>query len=88
MSIELINYRANYARVDLGDLSIYFSYDVPVAFSHGTPSIRTVRENLWGARTGEHIDNIDGGGAEARSQRVSSDEFGDALRRALTDWNA
>lgn len=65
------NYGVNSLRVDVGPLTIWFSYQTPVAFQLDG-KMRVVRENKWGVTTGKHLNWIDGGN---RKERVGSDEF-------------
>jgi hypothetical protein len=65
------NYGAHTLRVDIGPLTVWFSYKTPVAF-HLDGFDRVVRENDWGPTTGKHINWIDGGNKKGR---VSSEEF-------------
>ena len=49
----------------LGDVTVYFSYETPVAFKapgHGL----VVRENDWGTTTGKHLNWIDSGDHKLR----------------------
>lgn len=67
------NYGTNALRLTIGPLSIWYSYQTPIAFSlYGT---RTVRENDWKQTTGQHLNAIDGGSVAAKRARVTSDEF-------------
>ena len=77
MSIEIEKIKPNLTRVIVGDLSIWFSYETPIAFS--SPDELVVLENVWGSTTGKHLNSIDGGGEKAKARRVSSDEFDRAL---------
>jgi hypothetical protein len=56
---------ANALRFDLGPVTVWYSYQTPVAFSRDgcTP---TVRWNDWGRTTGKHLNAIDGGDKGAR----------------------
>lgn len=45
--------------IDLGDLTIYFSYKTPIAF-HVCGSPPHARENVWGSSTGAHINKAVG----------------------------
>ena len=82
MDVKLNKLGANFTCVDLGDLSVWFSYETPIAFEvYGQP--RVVRENIWGPTTGKHLNAIDGGDKEAKARRVSSDEFNRALVEGL-----
>ena len=63
---------------DLGDITIFYSYQTVVAFSNS--SGLTVRENSWGPTTGKHINAIDNGN---KKDRIPSAEFETALLEAL-----
>lgn len=60
--------RPNFTRVDTADLTVWFSYRTPVAFSNHRGLL--VRENEWGPTTGKHLNEIDGGDRQAKAQRV------------------
>lgn len=65
------NYGAHSLRVDIGPLTVWYSYRTPVAFHlRGNP--RVVHENIWGRTTGKHLNWIDGGN---KKSRVDADEF-------------
>ena len=70
------NYGANSICVQLGNKSIYYSYDTVVAFegynSKGVRFDLTVSENCRGPTTGKHLNWIDGG---RKDKRLSRDEF-------------
>lgn len=70
------NYGANSICVQLGNKSIYYSYDTVVAFegtnSKGVRFGLTVSENCWGPTTGKHLNWIDGG---RKDKRLNRDEF-------------
>jgi len=71
------NYGVNSLVFELPSISIYFSYETPVAFE----SIKTgliIRENDWGPTTGKHLNWID----SDKSKRVSGDEFEKKLAEA------
>lgn len=65
------NYGANSLRLDIGPLTVWFSYKTPVAFQLDG-KLRVVRRNQWGPTTGKHLNWIDGGN---QKERVDSDEF-------------
>lgn len=68
------NYGAHTLRVDLGPLTVWFSYKTPVAFrAPGTPMV--VRQNDWGATTGKHLKWIDGETSKTAKNRVSGERF-------------
>jgi hypothetical protein len=72
------NYGVNSLRVDVGSLTIWFSYKTPIAFqANGS---RIVRQNQWGPTTGKHLNWIDGGD---RKGRISSEEFEAKFAEAL-----
>lgn len=55
----------------IGSLTIWFSYDTPVAFMvHGCPKV--ISENRWGVTTGKHLNAID----RDKSNRIP---FGDMI---------
>ena len=65
------NYGAHCLRVDLPNVTVWFSYKTMVAFRVRGHE-RVVRENSWGPTTGKHLNAIDGGDKKAR---VSGEEF-------------
>lgn len=70
--------RPNFCEVTVGDLSVYFSYQTPIAFY--TPKTgRVVRQNDWSTTTGKHLNHCDGGSADAKRLRLPSNEFTDKL---------
>ena len=48
----------------------FYSYNTLVAFEH-TLSGLVVRENVWRATTGKHLNAIDGGSVDAKIERVT-----------------
>lgn len=78
------NYGAHTLRVTMGSLTVWFSYDTPVAFAWEGAIV--VRENPWGPTTGKHLTLIDGGSKEAKKRRVSGEVFEDALEKALSKF--
>lgn len=73
------NYGAHALRFVVGDLSVWFSYKTPVAFSHPTTG-RVVRQNDWSTTSGKHLNAIDGGNKKGR---VSGKEFEKRLQAVL-----
>lgn len=65
------NYGAHCLRLDWGSVTVWYSYNTPVAFRADGHN-RVVRENDWGPTTGKHLNWIDGGD---KRRRVSSEEF-------------
>ena len=78
MNIGIEQIKPNLTKVNVGTITVWFSYDTPFAFKvYGQP--RVVRENIWSTTTGKHLNAIDGGTKEAKANRVSSEEFDRAL---------
>ena len=71
------NYGAHSLEFTIGALSVYFSYETPVAFS--VPGGLVVRENDWGPTTGKHLNWID----RDKSKRISGADFEKALKAEL-----
>lgn len=68
------NYGAHTLRVDVGPLSVWFSYRTPVAFrAPGIPQV--VHVNDWGKTTGKHLKWIDGHTSKTATDRVSAERF-------------
>lgn len=85
ISISQPTGRPNFTRVRLPGLCVWFSYRTPVAFAVGEAEWHTVvARNLWGPTTGKHLNEIDGGSAEAKAARLPWDEFADAYRVAVS----
>ncbi len=73
------NYGAHALQFFCGDLTVWFSYQTPVAFSkHGK---RVVRQNEWGPTTGKHLNAIDGGNG-AKKDRIDGTTFERLLSEA------
>jgi hypothetical protein len=53
----------------MGTIDVYFSYQTIVAFRSPTAGL-VVRQNGWGPTTDRHLNAIDGGGREAKKERV------------------
>lgn len=87
MKIALnIGHTPNYATVEVGPVTLHFSYQTVIAFSTGETPL-TVRENDWGPTTGKHLNRVDGGSADAKARRLPSLAFTQALRAALATYN-
>ena len=61
------NYGVNTVRVDIGELTVWFSYRTPIAFMIGARFV--MRPNRWGPTTGRHMALLRG------ADRVSDHEF-------------
>jgi hypothetical protein len=49
--------QANTTVVDVGQLTVYFSYTTPIAFTHPSAGL-VLSENCWGPTTGKHLNWI------------------------------
>lgn len=68
------NYGAHTLRVDVGPLTVWFSYKTPVAF-HVEGQKRVVHKNDWGPTTGKHLKWIDGNDSKTVTDRVDEETF-------------
>ena len=75
IDIELAQLAPNFTMVDIGRVRIWFSYSTPIAFNDGTGTGTAVRDNVWGPTTGKHLNRVDGGDAQAKAARLSSNDF-------------
>lgn len=73
------NYGAHALCVTVGRITVWFSYQTPIAFRDGY-NPRVVRENDWSTTTGKHLNAIDGGNKKGR---VSGQEFERLFAEAL-----
>jgi hypothetical protein len=65
------NYGAHTLRVDLGPITVWYSYSTPVAF-HVNGHSRVVIKNYWAATTGKHLNWID---RKDHKRRVDQETF-------------
>ena len=65
------NYGAHCLVVEMNGVTVWFSYQTPVAFRVQGKGL-VVRQNDWGPTTGKHLNFIDGG---HRGGRVNAEEF-------------
>lgn len=61
----------NFYEVQMGDLTVWFSYETPIAFKK-TNDITYVRQNQWGRTTGKHINMVK---ANNTCVEVTGEEF-------------
>lgn len=73
--------KVNAMRVDLPEVTVWFSYRTPVAFQ-ARGFERVVRENDWGPTTGKHLNAIDGGN---KKSRVNAQEFQRLWSQQITE---
>jgi hypothetical protein len=66
--------RPNFTELTLGDLTVYFSYRTPIAFTTVRNGL-VIRENDWSVTTGKHLNWLN----PDKSLRVSGVQFMMAL---------
>lgn len=71
------NYGVNALRVDIGRLTIWFSYQTPVAFNDGNGTV--CRVNDWKQTTGKHLNAIE----PDHKKRITGAEFESKLAEVL-----
>ena len=71
------NYGAHSLRVNMGSLTLYFSYETIIAFR--TCGRLICSENVWSTTTGRHLNRIE----PDKKQRVSHKGFEAALIKIL-----
>jgi len=76
------NYGAHTLCVQVGAISLWFSYQTVVAFSSGF-SGRFVSENVWSVTTGKHLNWIDGGN---KAERVNNQVFDEEFNKVLDHY--
>jgi len=77
MNYSSDNYGSHSQAIELGNLTIYFSYDTVVAFSE--PGNLTCTENTWGPTTGKHLNAIQ----PDHDKRLKRDDFEKQLEKCL-----
>lgn len=77
MSLALHLIAPNFTRVDVGDLTVWFSYESPIAYRdrHGL----VIRENSWGPTTGKHLNAVH----PDKGRRIPSAEFESKINALL-----
>ena len=73
MNVKHYTEGPNNYRVEIGNLTLWFSYETIIAFQTGGK--RFVCENVWSPTTGKHLSRIDGGIADAKKSRTKRYEF-------------
>jgi hypothetical protein len=71
MKMPTCDYDRNSGSVELGFVTLWFSYKTLIAFQFEGKE-RVVSENCWSNTTGKHLNAIDGGN---KASRVSREEF-------------
>lgn len=72
------NYGAHTLQVDLGDMTIFYSYETIVAYSDGKDGL-VCSENQWSTTTGKHLNWIQ----PDKKARVNNETFNTMLGEAL-----
>jgi hypothetical protein len=75
--IYLIKLHSNFHRILLGQKSIWFSYDSPIAFKRDDESPVMMCHNKWGTTTAKHMKEIE---ANYTCLHVDEETFLDELR--------
>jgi len=70
--------KANFSCLEIGHLTIWFSYETPIALFEGGRGM-SVRKNDWGPTTGKHINAIQ----SDKTGRVAGFEFEKRLEQAM-----
>ena len=68
------NYGKHCLKVTMGRLTVWFSYNTPVAYQ-ADPGPIVIRQNDWSTTTGRHLNWIDGGSKEAKKARIPGKQF-------------
>ena len=72
------NYGAHCLQVEVGDITVYFSYQTPVAFHsyrHGLVCLK----NQWGTTTGKHLNLIE----PDHKKRIDQETFDRLFQEAM-----
>ena len=67
--------RPNFAEVEIGELTIWFSYKTVIALHHHALGGLVVRANQWGNTTGRAMGWLEKEYGRAKTERVPEDEF-------------
>jgi hypothetical protein len=75
---------SNLTEVEVGQVTLYFSYESLVAFQHPAVGGRVVSENQWSKTTGKHLTLIDGRTTKAeQKQRLAASEFNALVKQYI-----
>lgn len=82
MNLSLNPIASNFNSVEVGSVTVWFSYKTAIAFS--APGLGTiVRQNEWSTTTDKHLNRVDGGGKDAKDARVDGETFNNWLSNVL-----
>ena len=73
-----INSSGSQTQITMGETTIYFSYKTPIAIDWQGKMY--VHQNDWSVTTGKHLNNIDGGSKEAKTNRLNDCQFSEILQ--------
>jgi hypothetical protein len=73
MKVKLVKVMPNLTRLELGELTIWFSYETPIGYLFRGRLV--ARENDWGAVTGKHLNHA----CPDKTKRVKGTDFEDIL---------
>jgi hypothetical protein len=73
----------NFTRVEIGEVTVWFSYETPVAYQDSAALPRVVN-NDWSTTTGKHLATIDGGTDQAKMHRLAPAAFEAQLSKRLS----
>jgi hypothetical protein len=76
------NYGAHTQAIQIGKLTLYFSYDTVVAFRHPSHGF-VVSHNVWSVTTGRHLNWLE----PDKKRRVPYEEFKKLLDEVLKEHN-
>lgn len=82
MAVRVRVLKSNFTLVEIGMVTLWFSYETVVAFSHPRVDAgrRKVCENMWSTTTGRHLNEIDGGDKKSRLKR---DDFIELVKQHI-----
>jgi hypothetical protein len=66
------NKQSNNIIVEQPNMTVWFSYNTPIAVLDKKENKRYVSINSWGPTTGKHLNCIDGGSLDSKKQRVDN----------------
>lgn len=69
----------NFQSVQIGSLTLYFSYATLIAFSDGDGHEICIRKNVWGTTTGKHLNMIN----DCKDLRIDEDDFNAEYEKAI-----
>lgn len=71
------NYGAHSTAIDIGNLTLYFSYDTVIAYQDKADF--HICKNIWGTTTGRHMNRL----SRDKSEREDPEVFGKGLDEVL-----